>query len=271
MFELNYLEKSNLLEKWFKEKTKNAIVAFSGGVDSSLVVFLARKYLGKKNVLAIISSSPSLKQKDLNVAIDFCRLFEINLEIIETKEIEDSRYTSNPINRCYFCKFNLYDELQNISIKYPNTIILDGQNIEDLGDYRPGIKAAEEFNICHPLAECGLSKNEIREIARHFNLPTWDKPASPCLSSRIPYGQEVTIEKLKQIEAAENILNKHGFNDVRIRHHNNHAKIEVLPNRLSDLIKIQNEISFEILQLGFDQVEIDKEGLVSGKLNRVIL
>jgi pyridinium-3,5-biscarboxylic acid mononucleotide sulfurtransferase len=271
MFALSYLEKLNLLEKWFKEKTKNVVVAFSGGVDSSLVVFLAKKYLGKANVLAIISSSPSLKQKDLNVAVDFCNLFEINLEIIETKEIEDSRYTSNPINRCYFCKFNLYDELQNISIKYPNTIILDGQNSEDLSDYRPGIKAAEEFNIYHPLADCGLSKNEIREIARHFNLPTWDKPASPCLSSRIPYGQEVTIEKLKQIETAENILNKHGFNDVRVRHYNNHAVIEVPPDRLPDLVKIQTEISQEILKLGFDDLKIDEEGLISGKLNRALV
>ena len=271
MLMVSHLEKLNLLEKWFKEKTNKVIIAFSGGVDSCLVVFLARMYLGKENVLAIISSSPSLKQKDLMVAIDFCKLFDINLEIIETKEIEDSRYTSNPVNRCYFCKINLYDELQDISLNYPDIMILNGQNYDDLSDYRPGIKAADEFKVYHPLADCELSKNEIRELARYFSLPTWDKPASPCLSSRIPYGQEVTIEKLKQIEAAENLLNEYGFYEVRVRHFNGTAKVEVPLNQLIELIRIKDEISSEILKLGFDHLEIDEEGLVSGKLNRAIV
>jgi len=268
---INSLDKLDELEKWFKSRTSNVIVAFSGGVDSCLVSFLARKYLGKENVIAVISASPSLKQKDLIIAIDFCELFDINLEIIETKEFEDPRYSSNPVNRCYFCKINLYDELQNISLKYPDSVILNGQNYDDFSDYRPGIKAAEEFKVYHPLADCGLSKNDIRELALHFNLPTWDKPASPCLSSRVPYGSEVTLQKLKQIEEAENILNDFGFEDVRVRHFDRIAVIEVPKNQIADLLKLKEEVSVKISSLGFEKVNIDAEGLVSGKLNRVIL
>jgi pyridinium-3,5-biscarboxylic acid mononucleotide sulfurtransferase len=267
----SYLEKLNLLEKWFDEKVEIVIVAFSGGVDSSLVAFLARKFLGRDNVLAVISASPSLKQKDLNLAIDFCSRMDIELSIIKTHEMEDGNYTSNPINRCYFCKVNLYDELKNISLTYPGRVIINGQNFDDLSDYRPGIKAAEEFRVCHPLADCGLSKSDIRNLALHFFLPNWDKPASPCLSSRIPYGQEVTIKKLKQVEAAEEILNDFGFNDVRVRHYNDLAVIEVPYEHLPLLKKIQGQVSAKILELGFQRLEIDEEGLVSGKLNRAII
>lgn len=263
-----YSDKFLTLEKWFNDKTGKIIVALSGGVDSCLVAFLARKYIGKENVLAVISSSPSLKRQDLDIAINFCTRFDINLEIIETKEIEDIRYSSNPVNRCYFCKINLYEELQTIANKYHSAIILNGQNSDDLDDYRPGIKAAEEFRVYHPLADCDLSKRDIREIAQYFNLPVWDKPASPCLSSRIPYGKEVTSRKLKQIEEAENFLNRHGFDDVRVRHYNDLAVIEVPYNKIKELIKIKDEITMGIQALGFGHCEIDSEGLVSGKLNR---
>ena len=141
--------------------------------------------------------------------------------------MEDPNYYTNPANRCYFCKTNLYNELNIIAKRFPETAIINGQNFEDFGDYRPGIKAANEFKILTPLADCKFGKNDIREIAEFFNLSTWDKPASPCLSSRIPYGEEVTVQKLRQIELAENLLNEIGFNEVRVRHYNNVAKIEV--------------------------------------------
>ncbi len=243
----NILPRLNSIQKWFEKNKHHSVVALSGGVDSCLVVFLAKKYLGKDKVLAVISASPSLKQKDLNIASDFCNKFDINFKIIETNEINDSRYTSNPKNRCYFCKVNLYDELNNIANKFPESIVLNGQNYDDFNDYRPGIKAAKEYNVFHPLADCKITKNEVREIAKYFNLPIWNKPASPCLSSRIPYGKEVNIEKLKQIEAAENILNSYGFNDVRVRHYNNLAVIEVPLNQLAELKNKSKNISSKIL------------------------
>jgi uncharacterized protein len=268
---LKHIEKKILdVEEWFITNCTKVIVAFSGGVDSCLVAFLARKYLGKENVLAVIADSPSLKRKDLEVAKSFCRDFDINLEIVHTREIDNPNYSSNPIDRCYFCKFTLYDELKLIAEKYPGTDILNGQNFDDLGDYRPGIKAAKEYKVLKPLADCNFTKTDIREMARSFNLSTWDKPASPCLSSRIPYGQEVTVAKLRQIEEAENMLNALGFEEVRVRHYGDTAKIEVPAGELERLVKHEKTIEQNIRDLGFEQCEIDKEGLVSGKLNRAI-
>jgi pyridinium-3,5-biscarboxylic acid mononucleotide sulfurtransferase len=263
-------QKLNNLEQWFEKHNQKVIIAISGGVDSSLVAFLSRKYLGKENTLAVISASPSLKQIDLVSAKSFCEENDINLEIIETKEIEDPNYYSNPINRCYFCKMNLYNELKIIADRYPGAIIINGQNYDDIADYRPGIKAANEFQVLTPLADCKLTKSDIRFIASHFNLSLWDKPASPCLSSRIPYGEEVTVQKLKKIEAAENLLNKFGFSEVRVRNYNNTARIEVPAERIKDLIKVKKDVSNKILQIGFSNCEIDDEGFISGKLNRVL-
>jgi pyridinium-3,5-biscarboxylic acid mononucleotide sulfurtransferase len=263
-------QKLHNLEQWFEQHTQKVIIAVSGGVDSSLVAFLSRKYLGKENTLAVISASPSLKQIDLVSAKSFCEENDINLEIIETKEIEDPNYYSNPINRCYFCKMNLYNELKIIADRYPEAIIINGQNYDDIADYRPGIKAANEFQVLTPLADCKLTKSDIRFIARHFNLSFWDKPASPCLSSRIPYGEEVTVQKLKKIEEAENLLNKFGFNEVRVRNYNNTARIEVPAEQIKDLIKVKKDVINKILQIGFSNCEIDSEGFVSGKLNRVL-
>lgn len=258
------------IESWFKINCTKVIVAFSGGVDSCLVAFLARKFLGKENALAVIADSPSLKRKDLEIAKSFCEEFDINLEIIHTKELENPNYASNPIDRCYFCKFTLYDELKLIADKYSGTDILNGQNFDDLGDYRPGIKAAKEYRVLKPLADCKFTKSDIRDMALYFNLPVWDKPASPCLSSRIPYGQEVTIEKLRQIEEAENMLNSLGFEDVRVRHFGDRAKVEVPANQLEKLKMYKETITKNIQDIGFENCEIDEEGLVSGKLNRAI-
>ena len=262
-------EKLKSLENWFA-KRQGSIVAFSGGIDSSLVLYLARKFQGKKNAIGVISNSQSLKNKDFLLAKDFCDQFDIHLEVIVTQELDDERYNQNPINRCFFCKEHLFHDLTDICTKYPGFVVLSGTNSDDLGDYRPGIDAAKKFEVQSPMVDCKISKEDIRQIARHFELPNWNKPASPCLSSRIPYNQSVTVAKLRQIEAAEDILNSYGFEDVRVRHYGKYGKIEVHKEELEKLRLIQDEIIPKITALGFEKCEIDSEGLVSGKMNRVL-
>jgi len=262
-------DKLHALELWFTQR-KGSIVAFSGGIDSTLVLFLARKFQGKENAIGVISNSESLKNRDFLQAQEFCRQFDIRLEVIVTKELEDERYNQNPVNRCYFCKEHLFQDLSIISEKFPGFEVLSGTNADDLGDYRPGLEAAKKYMVQAPFVDCNISKEELRQIAKYFRLPNWDKPASPCLSSRIPYNQAVTRDKLKQIEDAEEILNSYGFEDVRFRHYGEYGKIEVRKEDLLKLSGVQDEIIRKIKALGFLHCEIDEEGLVSGKMNRVL-
>lgn len=257
------------LEAWFGQRS-GSIVAFSGGIDSTLVLFLARRFQGKDNAIGVISNSESLKAKDFDLAQNFCREFDITLEVIKTEELTDERYNSNPENRCYFCKEHLFHDLQQVKEKYPDFDVLSGTNLDDLGDYRPGLQAAAKYQVLAPMAQCHVSKDEIRALARHFNLPNWDKPASPCLSSRIPYNHTITREKLKQVEAAENFLNELGFADVRVRHYGTYGQVEVQPAEMEKLFALEPQVVSTIKSFGFDDVRIDSEGLVSGKLNRVL-
>lgn len=234
-----------------------------------MVLYLSHLFL-KDKAVGCISISPSLKRRDYQFAIDFCEQYGINLEVVETKELIDENYFKNPNNRCYFCKSHLYKTLDLISKKYTDYVILNGTNTNDLGDYRPGLEAAKENNILSPLLDCEIDKETVRLIAQHFGLPNWQKPASPCLSSRVPYGEMITQHKLKQIEDAETILNAYGFEDVRVRHFGTEARIEVLEIELVRLEQNFTEIKNQILKLGFASCKIDKEGLVSGKLNRAI-
>jgi len=257
------------LEEWFRAR-KGSIVAFSGGIDSTLVLFLARKFQGKKNAIGVISNSESLKAKDFELAQNFCREFDVHLEVIKTEELTDERYNQNPENRCFFCKEHLFHDLQDIKAKYPEFDVLSGTNHDDLADYRPGLQAAAQYKVLAPMAQCNLTKEEIRDIARSFDLPNWDKPASPCLSSRIPYNHQITREKLKQVEAAENFLNDLGFVDVRVRHYGSYGKVEVQQSELERLFSMENQVVSQIKSMGFEDVKLDREGLVSGKLNRVL-
>lgn len=262
-------EKLHLLEYWFRQR-KGSIVAFSGGIDSTLVLYLARTFQGRDHAIGVISNSESLKNKDFNLAQSVCQEFDIQLRVIKTDELNDTRYSQNPINRCFYCKDHLFQDLQELKKEYPDYEILSGTNFDDLGDYRPGIDAAQKNLVLSPLVDCKIIKAEVRELAQYFNLPNWSKPASPCLSSRIPYNQAVTVEKLKQIEAAEDILNRYGFEDVRVRHFGTFGKIEVQHEDIEKLILIKDKVIGEIKSLGFTRIEIDEEGLVSGKLNRAL-
>jgi uncharacterized protein len=257
------------LESWFDD-LPGSIVAFSGGIDSSLVLYLARKWQGRERAIGVISKSESLKSKDFDLAQSFRLQFDIHMEVIVTRELEDERYNENPINRCFFCKDHLYNDLQSIRDRYPGFEVLNGTNSDDYGDYRPGMKAAAKYEVLSPLAECLITKEEIREIAREFGLPNWDKPASPCLSSRIPYNHKITRKKLMEIEKAEELLNSFGFEDVRVRHYGDHGRVEVAKEDVPRLLAMKDSVVEKIREVGFADVVIDEEGLVSGKLNRVI-
>ncbi len=266
----NILESIENIKNWYTNHPK-VIVALSGGVDSCLVAYMARQELGKENAISVISNSASLKGKDLIDARSFAEKYDIQLIEIDANEINDPNYTANPVNRCYYCKSNLYKSIQYlVESSYPTFEILNGNNYSDFGDYRPGIEAANENNALSPLAECHIEKETIRSISKHYNLYIWDKPASPCLSSRFPYGESITIEKLKMVEMAEDLLNSKGFNNVRVRYQKGDASIEVPQNEIHKLVTIKGEINTQILEYGFKNLKIDEEGFISGKLNRDI-
>ena len=258
------------LEAWFAPR-KQVAIALSGGIDSSLVAWAARRYLGREAVIALISTSESLKARDLAEARAFAERFDINLVEINSREMEDPQYLSNPIDRCFHCKTALYNEMEKvIADRFPGSEVLNGNNASDLGDYRPGIKAANEHHVFSPLADCGFRKEDIRAVAKHFDLPNWNKPASPCLSSRFPYGEAIESKKLAMVEAAEDLLNTYGFEDVRVRYLAGLARIEVLTDDIPKLRELILEIEAQLIVMGFDDCEIDEEGLVSGKMNRVL-
>src|SRR3984957_9820032 len=210
----------------------SCLVAYSGGVDSVFLARVARDVLGDKS-LAAIADSPSLPRRELEEALAIAGQFQIPVRVVRTREFENSQYLSNPDNRCYFCKHELFTELEPLARAGNFAVIAYGENASDVGDHRPGAKAAAEFQVRAPLKEAGLTKAEIRELSAHLGLPTADKPQMACLSSRIPYGEAVSPEKLRMIEQAEYVLRDLGFHDVRVRHHElkqgQMARIEVGP------------------------------------------
>lgn len=258
------------LEAWF-DKVERTVVALSGGIDSSLVAYVSRRMLGQENARAIISASASVKQRELNDARYFCTKYDINLIEVDAREIDDPNYRENPVNRCFFCKSALYSEMDRIiAEKFPGFAVLNGNNFSDLGDFRPGLQAAEQHKVFSPLAESRFTKDDIRKVAKYYGLPNWDKPASPCLSSRFPYGEGISVEKLKMVEKAEDLLNDFGFSDVRVRYINNVARIEVPADELDKLHIVFDDVLPSMQSYGFTGCEIDNEGLVSGKLNRAV-
>ncbi len=250
---------------------QRVIVAYSGGVDSALVAALAWEVLGDQ-ALAVTAVSPSLLPEDVQEAMDQAREIGIPHELIETAELADPNYASNPPNRCYFCKSELHDRLKALAQAYDGIPIVDGVNADDLGDYRPGIQAGQERGVISPLAQAGITKLEVRQISRALGLPWWDKPAQPCLSSRFPYGEAIDVAKLRRVGAAERYLRQLGWRQVRVRSQGDTARIELPPEQVVTFVS-QTDLPALVKAFqaaGFLYVTLDLEGYVSGKLNRVL-
>ena len=250
----------------------SSLVAYSGGVDSVFLAYVARETLGDR-CLAAIADSSSLPRRELKEALEVAEQFKIPVRVVRTREFDNAAYLANPTNRCYFCKHELFTELQPLARELGFGTILYGENASDIGDHRPGAQAAAEFKVRAPLKEAGLTKAEIRELSAHFGLPTADKPQLACLSSRIPYGEPVTPEKLRMIEEAEYLLRDAGFYDVRVRHHElkqgHLARIEVGQEELPRLFAsgAQAKLASQIKALGYAQVTVDLEGYRRGSMN----
>lgn len=265
---------SRQLKDYFS-KMGHAIIAYSGGVDSALLAYSAHLALGD-NMVAALADSPSLSRREYRHAVNFTQQHGIPLQIIRTTEMEDPHYLANPANRCYYCKKALFQTIEELrkeltqSVENSNWPIFYGVNLDDLGDFRPGIQAAEEASILAPYVELGFDKNAIRAISQYFKLEIAAKPAMPCLSSRIQYGEEVTVAKLNQVEQAEDFLYDLGFRILRVRHHGDTARIEIPPENFGTLIKHKDKICEKFHELGFAYVSMDLDGFKSGSLNAVL-
>ncbi len=262
-------EKYDNLQHVFREMG-SALVAMSGGVDSVVVAKVACDVLGNR-ALAVTADSPSLPRRELDTTLKLAHDFNIYHRIVQTNEFQDDRYVANPANRCYFCKDELFSQLDSLLAEEDIGWVCYGENLDDRGDYRPGGMAAQEHRVRAPLKEAGFDKNDVRSLARYFGLPIWDKPASACLASRIPYGQQVTPEKLAQVEEAENYLSELGFRQFRVRHHGEIARIEIDPQQMPKLLECAIPVNTRLKELGFMYVAMDLTGYRRGSLNEGIV
>jgi uncharacterized protein len=246
----------------------SVVVAFSGGADSAYLAWLATQVLGSRT-LSVTADSPSYPDHHRQLALRVAREFGLHHEIVHTSELDRPEYRANPVNRCYYCKQELYTVLARLAADRGFAAIADGSNADDRGDYRPGRTAAREFGVRSPLDEAGLTKADIRELSRRAGLPTWDEPASACLSSRIPYHSEVSDEKLRTIERAENVLRELGFRVFRVRHHETLARIEIGRDELERILEptVSDLVTRHLRELGYQYVTIDLQGYRRGSLN----
>jgi pyridinium-3,5-biscarboxylic acid mononucleotide sulfurtransferase len=249
----------------------SVIVAYSGGVDSAYLAYVASRTLGDRAV-AVTADSASYPERHRQLAVRIAHEFGLRHQIIHTSEVERPEYRANPANRCYYCKHELYTHLSRIAAER-RAVVVDGNNADDRGDYRPGRQAAREFGVRSPLDEVDLTKQEIRELSRQAGLPTWDEPASACLSSRIPYHHEVTDEKLRTIERAEQAMRALGFRVFRVRHHDEVARLEIAREEMARALdpEVSTAIVRELKAAGYRYISLDLQGYRTGSLNEGLL
>ncbi len=247
-------------------------VAYSGGVDSVFVLRVAVDTLGPDNVLAITADNSSLPRRELQLAVELAESMKVRHLLVDPLEFENPDYLSNPTDRCYFCKSALYDRMAEVIGDYDITAIVNGSNADDLGDYRPGHAAATERTIHSPCIEAGMTKADIRVLSAEMGLPTAEKPAAPCLASRVPYGESITPEKLRMVEQGENFLHDLGIPECRVRHHGTLARIEVPSDEIAMLTtpEMRAQLDAAFREFGYQYVTIDLHGFRSGSLNEVI-
>jgi uncharacterized protein len=246
------------------------VVAFSAGVDSTLLLALTREVLGREKVLAAVGVSPSLPARERQAGHDLAARLDVELVEVETGEMDDPRYAANPPDRCYFCKRDLFLRLKDLAASRRFAALASGANADDTGDFRPGLRACAELGVRSPLLEAGLTKADIREASRAMGLPTWDKPARACLASRVPYGETITPETVARIEKAENVLQDLGFAQCRVRDHGRIARIEVPEADQERLLAERRPIREALSKLGYTYVTLDLAGFRSGSMNQVL-
>jgi len=251
---------------------RSVIVAFSGGVDSTFLLKVAHDTIGER-VLALTTTSPTMPDWDRQTALEMAQRIGARHLVIDSNELDVPGYAQNPLNRCYLCKHNLFAVCEAKARELGIDEIADGLNLDDLNDYRPGIQAATEKRVRHPLVDARLSKAEVRELSRELQLPTWDRPASPCLSSRFPYGTEITLEGLRKVEQGERVMHELGFRVARVRYHGEVARLEVETREIPRLMEpeVRERVDRELKQIGFRFVTIDLKGFRSGSLNEGIV
>lgn len=245
------------------------MVAFSGGVDSTFVLKRAQQVLGDQ-VLAVTAASETFPSREFDAAVALAEEMGVNLYKTEVKELENASFVANNPDRCYHCKTGLYTHLQQLAKELDYRYLLDGSNVDDLGDYRPGLQAKNEQGVRSVLQEAGLKKDEIRALSKELGLPTWNKPSFACLSSRIPYGTKIERYKIDQLDQAEFFLSQLGFYQVRVRHHDKIARIEVMPDEIAKIIEHRETIHAKFTKLGFSYVTLDLQGYRTGSMNEVL-
>lgn len=263
-------QKIQMLKENIKE-LGSAVIAFSGGVDSTFLLRVAYDVLGQ-NVVAVTATSSTYPERELNEAINYAKEFKVKHIIIESEELDIDSFAKNPTNRCYYCKHELFSKLKEVAKENNIKYVLDGSNLDDLGDFRPGMEAAKELKVLSPLKDAELTKDDIRKLSKEMNVPTWDKPAFACLSSRFPYGQEITADKLKMVELAEEFLLNIGFRQVRVRYHGEIARIEVAPKEREKFfeVDVMDTVGSELRKIGFTYVTLDILGYRTGSMNEVL-